>query len=337
MVAIPAFEAVNGRTNGGIITMLTVGFMPHLLEILPIFRERMARHDMIILEEPESPHFMAMLLEKVSIEDYLLEADPQFPEFAGTLYAMMRQFRKEGKAFLQVDPYMDVLASIHEHLADGGSKDTVLQDPVMKPVYIQERQATGCLIRFYHHSSVKPFPDVVSSVLAFARADATRILLRDQMRALRISELCRGAPSIFIEAGYIHYTLYRWLKRLLRNSVPMHVDFLLGPAHRALGAKRRNLSPGDILTLTHALGRPLSFDDQRLLAARSLIYIKMIHKTETSSTLNGYPVTEHEIFVNGLVDELSYDDCQVLFSAIKHADPPSACNAVLSHMSRKRK
>lgn len=315
--------------------MPTIGFMPHLIEVLPAFKERIAKHDVIILEEPESPHFMSMLEGEMSIEDYLQQTDPQFPEFAAILCEMMKHFLKEKKVFLQVDPYMDVLASIHEHFADGGSKEAVLQNPQMRPVYVQERQTTGYLIQFYHHSSVKPFEDVIASVLAFAKADAMRILLRDQMRALKIARLCSPAQSIFIETGYIHHTLYQELRKAVQDSFPLRVDYLLASPHKTLGAKRRNLSAGDILTLSYALGRELPLHRQQLLAARSLIYIKMIQKIEMHSRPTGYPATEHEILVNGLVDKLSYDDCELLFSAIKHRDPSSACNQVMSYISRK--
>jgi len=48
------------------------------------------------------------------------------------------------------------------------------------------------------------FPKVVKAVKTFARSDARRLLLRDQLRARAIASMAGPGSSIFVEAGYIH-------------------------------------------------------------------------------------------------------------------------------------
>ena len=61
--------------------MITIGFAPHYVETLPFARDQMERSDIIILEEPPSPHLCSVLTGDFSIDDYVREIDSGFPEF----------------------------------------------------------------------------------------------------------------------------------------------------------------------------------------------------------------------------------------------------------------
>ena len=85
------------------------------------------------------------------------------------------------------------------------------------------------------------FPKVVKAVKTFARSDARRLLLRDQLRARAIASMAGPGNSIFVEAGYIHYPLYQHLRRQMGSSWKIRVVFLLEPVIKRLQGKRRNL------------------------------------------------------------------------------------------------
>ena len=77
------------------------------------------------------------------------------------------------------------------------------------------------------------------------------------------------------------------------------------------------MGPGDILTLHYALHNEAMEELADLLAARSLIYIKLIQKEELFPGKSGTPHIEDEIKVGRLVDRLDFDHCRELFQRIR--------------------
>jgi hypothetical protein len=59
---------------------ITIGFSIHRPEIIPLTADLMRRHEVIFLEEPPAPGFRRMLQGALSIEDYLLPVDVEYPE-----------------------------------------------------------------------------------------------------------------------------------------------------------------------------------------------------------------------------------------------------------------
>jgi len=104
-----------------------------------------------------------------------------------------------------------------------------MRDNKLAPVYKAEKKATSSLIQYYQKSvegspceipkrrqrkciSRGSFGELLDSVINFARADAHRIALRDQLRAMRIAELWAAELSkskIYVESGYIHFGLFK--------------------------------------------------------------------------------------------------------------------------------
>ena len=300
--------------------MITIGFSSHHVEALPFAREQMERHQTIILEEPPSPSFARMLEGAIPLDDYLLELDSGFPEFDRQMHRLLLEFYRQGKRILQVEPYLERLLQIHELFVQGETPDSVLAMTELREVYLAEKQATGALLAFYALSMKGPFEEVVEAVKCFARADAMRLLLRERLRARAIAEFVRPGDFTYVEAGYIHYPLYRFLRQEIRERQEIRVVFLLEPMVRKLGGKRRNLGPGDILTLRYAFDNKLPDASARLLAARSLIYIKLINKEELLPGESEAPHSEDEVMVNRLVDNLDFEQCRGLFDRIRLAD-----------------
>ena len=77
------------------------------------------------------------------------------------------------------------------------------------------------------------------------------------------------------------------------------------------------MGPGDILTLHYVLHNHVKEETADLLAARSLIYIKLIAKEELFPGKSGTPHIEDEIEVNRLVNRLDLNQCGELFQRIR--------------------
>jgi hypothetical protein len=315
--------------------MITIGFSSHHVEALPFVREQMQQHHVIVLEEPRSPNFQAMLSGAISIGDYILELDSGFPEFDRQLCGLLQELYGKGQRILQLEPYLEKLLKIHELFAAGKTVEQVMRMDDLTEVYLVERRATAALISYYARSVDAPFNVVVGAVKDFACADALRLTLRERLRAKAIATLFRPEEKIYVEAGYIHYPLYQYLRRELRRTKDIRVVFLLAPVIKKLQGKRRNMGPGDILTLHYALHNGLKEELADLLAARSLIYIKLIRKDELLPGASETPHLEDEVKVNRLVDRLDYRQCQELFHQIRLAKQESAVELAEDYVRRK--
>lgn len=312
--------------------MITIGFSSHRTEIIPFARQIMEQHQSIVLEEPPHPKFADMLNGNLSIADYLMETDIEFPEFDRLMCNELRRLHQKGKKLLQIEPYLERLLKIHDYFAEGSTPVDVLNMADLKTVYLAEKAATGALINFYAESIEKDFKQVIESVKSFATADAQRSNLRSILRAKAIATL-DTTNKIYVESGYIHYPLYRYLLHDLRGSQNIRPVYLMQPVFRKLGCKRRNMGPGDILTLYYALNLPIKQDLANLLAARSLIYTQLIHTQEMlPDKSNMTPHTLDEARVNRLVDRLGFEDCKTIYSEIRFKNHHQSSDLVRSYV-----
>lgn len=312
--------------------MITIGFSSHHAEVLPYAQRQMERHQIIVLEEAPLPEFLDMLDGRLSIDEYMMALDSGFPEFERLMCILVRELHSKGRQIIQVEPYLETLLQIHELLSDGKTPEDVVRDPRLESVYKAEKRATGALLDYYADSLRAPFDEVIRAVNAFARADADRLVMRERLRAEAIKPLTSHGVDIYVEAGYIHYPLYHYLKKALGRAQRICVVYLLAPVVRRLQGRRRNMGPGDILTLHYALHGGLREDLADLLAARSLIYIKLLQKDEMLPVDSDAPHSEDEVRVNRVVDSLSLEDCRVLFDQIRLAKRERAIRVVEGYL-----
>jgi hypothetical protein len=296
---------------------ITIGFSAHHVETIPLMGALMERHGTIVLEEPPVPHFEDMLKDRIPVDAYLAETDSEFPEFDRHLCHLLRKLHNRGLGILQVEPYLERLLAIHELLADGATIRQVLATSALAAVYRAERNATAALIAYYNASVRAPFDQVIEAVKDFARVDAVRLGLREELRAEAIATLAQEHHSLFVEAGYIHFPLFRMLQRLLKERAHIGVVHVRSPLIRPLRGRRRNLGPGDVLTLRYAIHGRVPEAAADLLAARSLIYVKLIAKEELLPGDSPAPHTADEVRVNRFVDGLSLEDCRRIFARIR--------------------
>ena len=305
-------------------TQFTIGFSTHRPESLPYARAEMARHQAIVLEEPPSPTLLQVLQGTAAVEDYLGELDAEFPEFGRQQLAILQDLWQQGRTILQVEPYLERLVEIHELFAQELTPEAVRARSHLREVYDMEREVTAALLRFYEISLQAPFPEVVAAVQEFARRDAARFRLRDRMRAAALADLTGRFETIYVETGHIHLTLPLELRQRLNGRGKVRARFLLGTVARQRARKPRIFGPGDELTFAYLRQRPLPPETAALLAARSLIYIKVLGKEELPASASPTPHLDEEIRLSALMCRLSYDDCARLYPLLNQASPAQA-------------
>ena len=304
----------------------------HRPEIVPVARQRMAAYDTIILEEPTDRGFEPMLDGKIAIDAYLENQELEYPEFSRRMARVLRERRQTGTRLVQVEPFIDVLLSIHDRFANGEGPQDLPAGTDLYRVYLAEHLATKALLDFYRASGRDDVDTTVDAVKRFARADAQRFALRDGMRAEAMAALLREPGRTYIEAGQIHYPLWRELRRRLPTGYPLRVHFLMTAVVRDLGYRRHLFGPGDLLTLYYRFHPRGRLPTEDLLAARALIYNKLILKEEFAADGDTYPHTRDELEVGSVTDQLSLDDCRYLYPRVRRASTTESREVVVRYL-----
>lgn len=316
--------------------MITIGFSTHRPEVLAKAEKLMAEHEVIALEEPYHPLFQKMLDGSISIDDYLMEIEYEFPEFARASCEIYRRLHTYGKVLLQIDPYMEELSKIHELFARGGSQKDIPPEGYARRVYTAEKKATESLLNFYKIFLSGNFLDLVKAVKNFARSDSQRILLRDQMRAIALATVANRTSALYVEAGYIHWALQHYLRQTVYPRRRLKIRFLLESETKSLTGKKQIFGPGDTLTLLFMFHPNIDNPVLDLLGARSLIFIKIIQKNELQAKATSYPHLEDESKAYLLTKRLSWDDCKKLWDMIRFKSSDEARLIVENYLAKLR-
>ena len=251
----------------------------------------MRAYEAVFLEEPPDASFQQMLRGDLPVEDYGLTLDAEYPAFIHSMCLALRELSVMGISIHQVEPYLEHLVAIHEFFSSGGSPEKLDPHHVQYDVYLAEKQATAALLDFYKTAIAGSFERTLESVKRFARVDSRRFLLRDRMRAKALAPLIRRFNKSYIEAGQIHYLLWR----MLRPDLPDPME--------------------------------------DLLAARALIYNKLIRKDEMADRNEPYPHIRDKLQVIEVVKKLTLKDCAELFPLVRKATTDEA-RAVVAHSLR---
>ncbi len=304
---------------------VTVAFSTHRPESLPLWSKIAAGHEAIVLEEPPDPSLASMLAGEFDIDDYLLTLDREYPEFSRSLCMLLRDLIRQGHRIYQVEPFLETLVEIHERLASGQTPATIAADPHLAPVYAAERKATGRLLEFYEAAAQGRFGDTLEAVKRFARADADRFRLRDQLRAEAVAVIVPEHESTLVEAGEIHQAFWRGLRRGHAGRSRLRRRFVLGPVYRAHAHRPHLFGPGDLLTLRYVFrpDRPDHPQDDHLAAA-SLVYNKLLAKEEIVPAGGDTPHTRNEIETIRFVRRLSLEQCRRLLADIRRVGTRTA-------------
>jgi hypothetical protein len=259
-----------------------------------------------------------MLRKTISIDAYVREEETEFPEFSCRNCKVLRRFYEQGKEIVQVEPYVEHLMHIHALFAEGKKPTDIMKINTLKNVYNTERKTTAALLHFYEASIRSEFQKVVESVKKFAAVDAERFRLRDTMRAHAIAKILFNAKSVYIEAGGMHIYLEKILKKILDKKYCIKTESLLLPVIKKMTRENDVFAPGDILTMHYILNKKKHDDYETLLAARSIIYIKLLVTEEMlPSRKEKTPHIKDEIMANELIKGLTYEQCEELFTKIR--------------------
>ncbi|MDD3582239.1 MAG: hypothetical protein PHW74_14635 [Desulfobacca sp.] len=313
-------------------TLFTLGFSTHRIEALPFAQAEMACHQAIVLEEPPSPSLTSMLSGALPIETYVQEQGSEFPEYSHRQALLLQEMHQAGKIIRQIEPFLERLLQIHERFAQNQTPAEIMALPELCPVYEVEREATRALLNFYTHSLKSSFIQVVEAVKNFARADAARFRYRDALRAQALAALAGQYDSIYVEAGYIHLGLPGALRRHLKERGKVHSVFLLAPIVRPQLGSPRVLGPGDRLTLFYQFSCQPNLPKENLLAAQSLINIKLMHRDEILAPESATPHTDDEVQAYLLVRRLSFQACERLYPLIRFANRDQALTQVRNYL-----
>ena len=302
--------------------------------MIPIIRDYMQEHDAIFLEEPPETNFRPMLRGSVSIEDYLMPLDVEYPEFSRGMCHLLRRFKAEGKKIYQVEPFLEVLLAIHEFFAEGHAPDDLPKDSLEYPVYLAERRATRALLAYYQVAIGGSFEETLAAIIRFARVDAARLKLRDSLRAQALAPLVVKYPSAFIEAGVIHFQLWQLLRHGLPEPNPVQPVFLADLALKKPKGAGHLYGPGDKLTLLYVFHPTIAeTGNHRLLAARSIVYAKIIEKNEIAADVDGFSHLRDELACIRATEKLTLQDCRDLFPLIRRSKTDEARQIVADYLA----
>lgn len=301
--------------------MVTVGLSSHRPEMVSLLADRMFKHDAIFLEEPPAAGFKKMLAGDLKIDEYLLPLDYEFPEFSARMCALLKALKTEGKIIFQVEPFLEILAEVHDFFAAGHGPGDIRKNSIQYPVYLAEKNATGALLAYYRLAAAGGFSETIQAIKRFAKADAARFRLRDSLRSQALAPLVARYGSAFIEAGEMHYPLWHLLSEKLSASSRVRPVYMYEKVLGKSGGVGRIYGPGDLLTLLYIYHQDIDHPDrENVLAARSLIHAKLVAKEEMTADLELLPHLRNELYCNQQVRRLTIDDCARLFALIRRAD-----------------
>ncbi|MDX1707867.1 MAG: hypothetical protein R3274_04660 [Desulfobacterales bacterium] len=317
---------------------ITIGFSIHRPEVVDLIADLMKGHEAIYLEEPPQPEFQDMLAGALPVDDYLMSVDIEYPIFSRRMCQLMRKFYDDGTKIVQVEPFLQHLLDVHDFFSRGHRPEELKPDTLQHQVYVAERDATKALLKFYETVIDGSFDAAVSAVMRFARADAARFRLRDALRAGALSTELTPYASAYVEAGSIHYGLYQQLKKKLPAEVRVKPVFIDHQALKIIGRRGHLYGPGDQLTLRYILDpNSKNTDLEKRLAARSLVYTKLVEKEELSADLATFPHVRNEFACIQAVQQLTLADCHRLFPLIRLSKSVTARYVVDDYLRRFKK
>ena len=316
---------------------VTIGFSLHRTEMVPLIAQSMRNHDALFLEEPPTEEFSQMLHKHITVEEYLFKSDAEFPKFTALMCSALRELHTQGKNIILVEPYLENLLELHSFLAEGYKPEDLDQNAITYLVYLTEKKTTGALLSFYQAAASASFDVAVEAVKRFAQADAERFRLRDSLRAQELSFYFPKFQSSFVEAGLMHFSLQRLIRQQMSKDVKVQAIFLADDILRDMGHKSRLYGPGDQLTLLYIFNPNLNDNDREsLLAARSLIYSKIVQKEEVAHNTESYPHIRDELLCINVIRILYMQDCRRLYDRIRGAGTYDSRQIVADYVKGKR-
>ncbi len=313
---------------------VTIALSTHRPETLPAASTLMNGYEVICLEEPSTPGFRAMLRGDISIADYLPESGTEYPLFTEKSCRALRDRHLQGAVILQVEPYLDKLLDIQLELADGATPEQIAANDDFADIYEMEKTATGALLAFYQTAVEGDLDASADAVLHFTEADARRFRLRDRLRAAALKDIFGLHGNVYIEAGMMHLSLIRHLAATRKDDQRIETVHLQADDTRRLSGRPVLLAPGDRLTFGKIFHHRQALDTERLLAAQSLVYNRIVQTSELDAISGGHPHLTDEYACISLVSALDMDACRALYPHVRRLPSTRAREMVEAFVAR---
>ncbi len=254
------------------------------VENLQFLKSEISSHGVVVLEEPKNDLFYDALEGKITVDFYVRKIDTPYPLYTEKLMEMLKELR--GKEILQVEPYLEEV----EKLKNLGVGDERVRE--------MEKRVNSLYIDYTESFLKADFEEVVEKILRFSKAEAERIVLRDEMRAKALENMDDAA----IEAGMNHFKLAEILDAK-SVRIPEIIAERIGTTYLE--------SPGEKILKAFIFEED---EDLKLLAARNLIFITLLEKREMEPDFDGdFPHFMYEQKLVRFVDKLDYEKCKKLF------------------------
>ncbi len=275
-------------------------FTSHRVEYLSLLQQLLRNYKTLVLEEPETPELKKLLSGEMRAEEYVKWIDTPFPVYTLHLARFLVDVSRS-KKIVAVEPYLQIIEGIHDAV-EKGIYDEYVKNPEVQRVLRVERKATQALLEYQETFMKKDFDAAVEATIRFAKADAERFVVRDEMRMEVLSEIVRREKAL-IEAGQIHFLL---------KELGIECVNLVELASKKLGIKYIK-NPGNVLTehyIVEIVDRADEVDEE-LLAAQALVYITIVKKEEMLPTEEKrFPHLLDEVMCARLSRSLSYEQCR---------------------------
>lgn len=135
----------------------------------------------------------------------------------------------------------------------------------------------------------------------------------------------------------MHVWLRKQFRCLYSKTHRIHCLHLMEEETRALTGRGVLLGPGDMLTLIYLFNPSTRSAKCDRLAARSLIYNKLITKHEMPAGSGAFAHLRDEWQTIQTVQRLTISDCASLFSEIRHMSTIEARSRIDAYLKRHRK
>lgn len=115
----------------------------------------------------------------------------------------------------------------------------------------------------------------------------------------------------------MHLLFCHSLKKLLPSGWRLKPIFVELFGLKQLGLRSGLYGPGDKLTVHYLFERTLPPDLENLLCAQALVFNKIVHKEEYRAPNIPFPHLADEARAASLVNRLSFEQCNSLFSEVR--------------------
>jgi hypothetical protein len=149
-----------------------------------------------------------------------------------------------------------------------------------------------------------------------------------------VAKLAGEHATLYVETGAAHWVMPRALRRWVGDRARVQEVRLLESVARRMAGGRMTHPPGDLLTRLFIFDPEAEGECADLLAARSLVYVKLLEHEELEPGDEPYPHTRDEVTANLMVARLSFEDCRGLYRELRPLDTQAARQRVTDFLER---